>query len=154
MGASASSALTAADLICNTDSNKPSGGGTYKALLASSLRRACTSANCGTSGASEHSSWILAASTTYLRADGSTTVGTTTSAGIFSFPLTSSLDAGHDSVATGLNSDWTTSTDNCTDWTVNSGSYVVGYSGGTSVASVNSSTNACSQSAKLICVEQ
>lgn len=155
-GGSASAALTAADQACANDGNKPADNSTYKALLASSTRRACQSSSCASSGASENSGWILSPSTTYTRSDGTTEVGTTTSSAIFSFPLDNSFtDSMGVSVITGLESDWTTSTDNCTDWTNGaSGNYVVGYGSGTSSSAIDMSLNSCAQSAKLICVEQ
>ena len=76
-----------------TDSNYP-GSGTYKALITDGTNRvACTSANCATGGAGENINWVLTPSTEYFRTDGTTEIGVTTSAGIFSFPLSNAITA-------------------------------------------------------------
>ncbi len=158
LGGSAAAAITAADSACASDANKPSGSATYKALIVNSSRVACTSANCATSGVNENTAWVLSPSTTYYRADGSTPIGTTTSAGIFTFPLTNAVSTSSVSMATGLVTDWTTGA-NCTDWTTgNVGtSFRTGYSAGTSAAAIDmgaGSMTTCNQTAYLFCVEQ
>ena len=115
IGGGATGAL-GADAICQTEAAANSIT-TAKAMLVSSTRIACTSANCVTGGASEHTDWVLAANQAYVRADGTTSIGTTTSAGIFSFPLTNSITAGASFNWTGMATDWTNNTDNCTNWT-------------------------------------
>lgn len=111
--------VSAADALCNSSPPHP---GTYKALLVDgSTRVACTSALCVTSGAAEGVDWALAPNTQYVRADGQTVIGTTTAAGIFAFPLAASIDTNGFSYWTGLATDWTTSTDDCTGWTEVSG---------------------------------
>lgn len=157
-GGSAAAALAAADSGCMSDANKPSGGGTYKALVASSLRSACTTANCS-GGATENISWILRANTTYYRSDGVTVIGTTNSAGIFPFPLANSISTAMDPYMTGLLTDWTTAADNCADWiSGNAGlGFRTGYTAGTSAAAIDmgaGSVTPCDQSSYLVCVEQ
>ncbi|MFO1527485.1 MAG: LamG-like jellyroll fold domain-containing protein [Turneriella sp.] len=81
--------ITGADTKCNNvaDVNKPPG--IYKAMLVdaatSGLRRACTAANCATSGVAEGIDWVLTPNITYLRAD-NTAVFTANFNGVFSFP--------------------------------------------------------------------
>jgi Protein of unknown function (DUF1554) len=107
--------VAGADAHCNAS---PPKAGTYKALLVDgSTRVACTSASCATDGVAEGVDWVLAANTTYVRADGTTVIGTTSAAAIFEFPLTASIGTGAFSYWTGLSSDWTTSEDTCNGWT-------------------------------------
>jgi cellulose 1,4-beta-cellobiosidase len=148
-------ATSIADGFCHSDANKPGGGGTYKALLATPTRTACTTANCG-GGAGEHLDWVLAASTSYVRADGSTAIGTTSALGIFSFPLTSSMDGTVTTVFSGFNADWTTGV-NCVDWTSNSigDEYRQGNATATSSAAIDvGTTDTCDVNRNLVCVEQ
>lgn len=111
--------VSSADQECNAS---PPFAGTYKALLVDGTTRvACTSAACATNGAAEGVDWALAPSTQYVRADGTTVIGTTNAAAVFAFPLSNSLGTSGISYWTGLASDWTTSADNCTGWTATSG---------------------------------
>ena len=107
--------ISGADAQCNTS---PPTVGSYKALLVDGTTRvACTSAQCATSGAAEGVDWVLAPNTKYVRADGTTVIGTTSAAAIFAFPLTASIGTNGYSYWTGLNADWTTSSDSCSGWT-------------------------------------
>lgn len=146
-----------ADGFCAADTAKPSGGGTYKAMIATATRTACTTANCS-GGASENLDWVLAANTEYRRADGTTVIGTTNAAGIFDFvsPLTNSFDTSNTTTMTGFEINWTSSADNCTDWsTTASGNYAVGNATSTTSASINKgSTESCANAQPLVCVEQ
>jgi Protein of unknown function (DUF1554) len=153
--------ISAADTICNTDSNKPNSS-TYKALIVddAGTRVACTSANCVTSGASEHAgTWPLAPNAAYVRADGTTAIGTTTSAGIFSFDLTNSISTllSNSYALTGLNQDWTTKTGyTCANWTDSSSSSRM-QTGRLASADANAIAYAdfnCAQQRYLYCVEQ
>ncbi len=113
--------VVGADAICASDVNKPSGGGTYKAMLTATTRIACTTANCS-GGPSEHTDWVLAASTSYERGGDGAPLGTTTANAIFSFPLTNSIYPGTtDSFLTGLHTSWTKRNDTCLNWTSDSG---------------------------------
>lgn len=141
---------TAADAICAADANKPTGG-TYKAMVVSSARIACTTANCS-GGISEHTDWVLRPSTVYQRADG-TAIGTTGANGVFTFPLTNSF--GGATVAwVGLSSNWTSS-NTCSDWS----SGLFGVNGNYAITNMTSSsvfanTGGCNSSSSFICVEQ
>jgi hypothetical protein len=111
--------ISAADAECN---DSPPTAGTYKALLVDGTTRvACTSADCTTNGAAEGVDWVLAPNTTYVRADGTTVIGTTTSAAVFSFPLDASIGDSAYTYWTGLDADWTTSDDSCSGWTQTTG---------------------------------
>jgi hypothetical protein len=109
---------TGADSICMSDANYP-GSGTFKAMLSDgSSRIACTTANCS-GGSSEHVGWVLNSNTEYTRTDG-TIIGRTDSNGLFVFPLTASFAStapSLNSIHTGLNSSWTSKTENCYGWT-------------------------------------
>jgi len=119
--------LAAIDALCMADSNKPAGGGTYKAMFASTTagqtRIACTTASCS-GGAGENTNWVMSPNTDYYRADGTTLIGTTNSGGVF--PLENSGQTLSNSISgvdewywTGLNgwgNEWLT-TLNCSNWT-------------------------------------
>ncbi|HNN06615.1 MAG TPA: DUF1554 domain-containing protein, partial [Leptospiraceae bacterium] len=149
--------VSGADTKCSADSNKPSTG-TYKALIVQgTTRRACSTANCS-GGSSEGIDWVLTANTNYYQKDGSAYVGTTSSAAIFTFSLAkpfSSADTGPLSW-TGLQKDWTNSTDNCTSWTTSSagvsGTEAVGYS--IADISIYYDSRTCNGTQSLYCVEQ
>lgn len=145
-----------ADATCESDTNRPSGGGYYKALLADgSSRIACTTAFCS-GGESEHSDWPLQPDTTYVRASDGVEIGKTgPSAGIFSFPLSAGFSATFGTYWSGLENNWISDADdNCTQW---SSTLVTGASGGTAETdeySIRYATNACSGTRRLVCVEQ
>ncbi len=147
-------ATITADGLCQSDNNKPSGGGTFKALIVDSTRTACTSADCGVGGATENVDWVIAPSTTYARPSG-TVIGTTSASGIFAFPLTAAISATATSVMTGLNTNWTNATDNCLDWTSADGGDSLSAGNATVLTSsaIASGTTSCG-SYPLICVEQ
>lgn len=149
--------VTGADAKCAADANKPSTG-TYKALIADGTARiACTTANCG-GGATEHTSWVLAANKQYSRTDG-TVIGTTNSAGIFNFTtaLNNAIATTSANVWTGLAADWTTSSD-CADFTtsVSPPNYgAIGDKSATDSTAIKKTlTSGCDNSYSLYCVEQ
>jgi hypothetical protein len=138
-----------ADAFCAVDANLPSGGGTYKALLGETARMPPST------------DWPLAASTTYVRSDGSTIIGTTTSGAIFTFPLTNAISSSGTSVWvwTGFERDsWTLNASNtCTDWTSNSGlalSYMANAIETNFGAITRGTADYCDQLHKFYCVEQ
>lgn len=153
-----------ADQICANDVNKPNDGDLYKALVAygNGSRRACTTANCATGGLNENVDWVLHASTSYTRVDG-TAIATTDGAGIFtSFPLANAVSTTALEAWTGFTNatPWTSaSTDNCTNWT---SAAPAGPPGGTTgvinvtanYGSVFAFNYACNQSKRFICVQQ
>lgn len=146
--------ITGADQRCMTDGNFP-GSGTYKALIVDGInRRACSSASCASSSWREGIDWTLYPNTSYTRVGG-TAIGTTTSAGIFSFPLTASFVAGNHNSYTGLKSDWTTG-QHCNSWNANGAETADVADAGltTSGAISNQSGVQCVSNLYLICVEQ
>lgn len=156
---SGSTGIAGADALCMADSNYP-GNGTYKALMMDGVNRvACTTSNCG-GGVSEHTDWVLAASTTYLRSDDTTTIGTTTSAGIFSFPLTNAFSSTSNSIWTGLHANWTLATHHCdgtaAPWTSSLSSVLgkVGVSDSTASNAITDNNDQCNLLCNLYCVEQ
>ncbi len=153
--------VTAADQICATDIRHP-GDGTYKALITyeNGSRRACTSANCETAGASEGVDWVLQPNTTYTRLDG-TVIGKTTSAAILPLPLTNPFSATAGRAWTGFSVPaWTSPVNQgCNNWTSTASMAPPG--GGSSTINDGSNFNMafafgvnCSGSISLICVEQ
>ncbi len=146
-----------ADALCNADSAKPNSS-TYKALITqNSARQACLTGDCApAAGVEESRDWPLHAATNYVRADGTTNIGATTTKAIFSAPLANAVAGGGTQVWTGLTAVWTTSPDTCFGWTdalpASSGAR------GTANAMTNSSwaagQNPCNVSRALYCVEQ
>nr|WP_269155358.1 DUF1554 domain-containing protein [Leptospira mtsangambouensis] len=150
------------DNQCQNDTNKPSGGGTYKALASDGVnRRACSTANCST-GVSENIGWVLKPNKEYRRKDGTTVIGTTNASGIFTFPLTNSMEiisnlVVTNGIATGFVSDWTSSANDCLDWTSNAGgnlSTTGTWTSTNSGAIDGGGTSGCSNTHMLVCVEQ
>lgn len=153
----AATGVAGADSLCMSNSSYP-GNGTYKALIVDGANRvACTTANCG-GGTSEHVDWVLSANTTYMRSDDTTTIGTTTSAGIFSFNLTNAFSDTANGHWTGLNANWTTSGGDCgiEPWASSSSSFSGTIGSATSVDSdaISTSDDQCNFNDNLICVEQ
>lgn len=157
--------MTVADSNCNdaNDPNFPSGfGGTYKALLADASTRIATTTGTDATG---QTNWVMRASTAYYLKTGAgptynSTVFTTNTFGLFTFgALTTAFSAsGADNFWTGLNTNWTTAANTCSNWTSNTpgvqGQYGVGAS--TAAAAINSAANGdCGNDLKkLICVQQ
>ncbi|WP_241686792.1 DUF1554 domain-containing protein [Leptospira stimsonii] len=156
--ATVNAGIAGLDANCAADVNKPSGGGTYKALVSDGTnRRACTTANCGT-GTGESIDWVLKPNKQYVRSNGTTVIGTTTANGVFSFPLTNGFQAtinGTNGIWTGLNTNWTSSASDCTDWSTTIATNAsFGVHDDTSNAALSVGTAGCSNAAKVVCVEQ
>ncbi len=161
------SGMTVADGFCGTDPAAPSnwGSATFKALIADTATRVATTTGTDATG---QVAWILAANKDYyLKTGGSgpytSKVFTTNANKLFTFgSLTTPFSAsGGDTFWTGLNSDWTSSTNNCTNWTQNGNSGAphltnIGIGGATGTASINNGTSDCdvATTRKLICVQQ
>lgn len=144
-----------ADTKCMTDASKPNSS-TYKAMIADgSTRRACTTANCS-GGISENLGWVLLPNQVYVRSDGVTTIATTNSAAIFTFPLTNAIQASGTNIWTGLAVDFTNNgPGTCTGWTTTAGNGSSGTSGATNNTSINAvASQPCGGSISLYCVEQ
>lgn len=145
-GGTAATALTGADTFCQNDAGNTNAG-TYKALIANSLRDI-------------NQDWVLAASTQYKRLSDDAIIGTTTAGKVFTFNLTNGFAAATGNyVWTGLNADWSNRADNCNNWTDgtagSSGGY--GYGGVLNATSIRSGVGLylCNVAfLNLICVEQ
>jgi hypothetical protein len=148
--------ISGLDANCTNDVNKPAGGGTYKAMVADGTnRRACTTANCG-GGTAEHISWVLKPNKEYRRANGTTVIGTTTANGVFALPLTNAIQTtvvGTNSTVTGLNTNWTSSASDCTDF-AGAGSTSNGLHDDASAFMLSIGTSGCGNTMKVYCVEQ
>lgn len=156
------SGMTAADTFCNdgAETNKPSdiGAATFKALLADNSTRRATTTGTDATG---QLAWVLQPSTEYYLKTGSAPytnrIFTTNSFGFFSFgSLTTALGSPAGDLWTGLNANWTTAADNCSNWTSDSpgvnGRF--GVTGATNSTSISSAIGACNTSKRLICVQQ
>ena len=121
-------------------------------------RRACLSASCATSGTLEHIDWVLVPNTRYIRADGSTVIGTTDTNGLFTFPLTNSYLAFADAtpgIWTGLTNEWQGTSYACNHWTQGDGaSGIYASIEVTDVDAISSNNGSCSSLAHLACAEQ
>lgn len=149
-----------ADLVCANDANNPNDGSVYKALIAygNGSRRACTTSDCVTGGKNENVDWVLHASTSYTRVDG-TAIASTDGAGIFtSFPIANAVSTTALEAWTGFTnaSPWTSLiADNCNNWTTTTGNGTVGVLNNvTSYTNVFAFTSTCVQSKRFICVQQ
>ncbi|TGL26309.1 DUF1554 domain-containing protein [Leptospira bourretii] len=81
---------------------------------------ACASANCATGGTAGQTDWVLKPNKEYRRIDGATVIGTTNANGIFAADLTNEISttiSGTSTIATGLNSNWTESANDCSNFT-------------------------------------
>lgn len=146
------------DHQCDIDAGNPDTSKSYR-VLQSSLRIACTTANCS-GGIGENVDWVLAPNTTYVRPD-DTILFTTDSAGIFDFgggSMLNSFAAGLQVLFwTGIENDWTSSANNCLDWTdaTNAENGVVGYSDATDSSAVKGGSVPCDTAdVHLLCVER
>ena len=153
-----------ADTLCGSDANRPASG-TFKALLADgATRRACVMGNENCLPA-DHLDWVMAPDVTYVRTDGSTVIGMTSSAGVIPFSnganLTNSIGTSEVQAFTGMSSDWSLyngcgGTCNCAGFLGNSASDQgpVGAASATNHNAIGDTTIACSATAHLYCVEQ
>lgn len=145
------------DASCASDASKPSGDATYKALAADGTNRiACTTANCS-GGTAEHTDWVLKPNKEYRRSDGTTVIGTTTANGIFLFPLDAAVQtaiSGTNSTRTGLETNWTSSANDCANWSGTGGNSNAGVHDVTNDNLLSIGTSGCGNTARLICVEQ
>jgi hypothetical protein len=163
-GADATSAMAAADAFCNSDPRKPlyNPTATYKAMLVSSVRRACISSFCATSGVAEQQDWVFAPSTSYVSYEGQS-LFTTNANGIFTTVNRTPITVSVDYAWTGLHAsgDWTNDDSNnvCQGWTTNNGDgsdWSTGWDlhGPTYDDIYVNYYQYCDASSPLICVEQ
>lgn len=155
-------ATTSADTTCQTDAGTKGFTGTFKALLIAgigTIRTASVSANTGDG----QIDWVMAASTNYVREDETTLIGTTNSAGLFTFPLTNSISASAGQYWTAMGSDWTSTAFYCNDgggesWTfvgAGAGNSNIGDVSVTSSSAIFAGSQACATGGiYLVCVQQ
>jgi hypothetical protein len=151
--------ILGADNICQNDFNKPGGTATWKAMLVDgNTRRACTSANCSSSGNEEHIDWVLKPNANYVRVTGEL-IGSTNDKALLVFPLSNSIRGSSASIWTGLNTDWTSDTsNNCGGWIINGTGYgSVGQADAVTAAAIRHNLTPlgpCASGRQLYCVEQ
>lgn len=148
--------IAAADVKCNEDLSKPKNG-LYKAMLVDGVtRRACATDNCGGSQASID--WVMRPNYQYIRADGTTPIGTANKYGTLNFPLTNSITTVSTSVWTGLSPNWRDGLDSCINWTADTGAPIFGSSASDASAigtgAVTNDRRPCDELLPLYCVEQ
>ncbi len=163
-----------ADQKCNADANNTNAS-TYKAMLTDGVnRRACSTDNCGGTGANvaENIDWVFQSGRIYIRAsDSASLFSPTTAAGIMVAPgtlLNHNFDSGTaKNFWTGfaVTNYWqeatAQSTNSCNDWTNGSATATasqggrVGISNATDYTAFRSgSGQSCSNTYHLLCVEQ
>jgi hypothetical protein len=152
-----SNGIEEADALCNADSSKPNSS-TYKALIVDGVNRvACTTPACS-GGTGEHIDWVLQPSTEYRRVDESTAIGTTSTEGIFTFPLDNVIDLPLtiNSIWTGLDdATWTTHSDLCLNWTDGTAASNGRRLSSTLDSTMGNASERCDQTDfRLYCVEQ
>lgn len=102
--------IDGADTVCSDDPGCAPIGGSCKAILAT------TSTAKVTRQATPRNNWVLEPYTAYDDGAG-TLIGTTGADSLFTFPLNHSIGDIFMNVWTGINSDWDTAENNCSDWT-------------------------------------
>ena len=158
--------IASADYLCMNDTNTPTDGSTYKAMLVDgTVRVACGSGNYNCSdGTIGQKDWVFKPNTTYTQSDGTTPIFTTDANGVFDFgealtnTLTNSFDISASTYYTGLLGDWTLNVEGmCLYWAKGDfgpggiGSYGLGDQ--TNYSSIAGS-DSCEYFRRLICVEQ
>lgn len=144
--------VSGADSRCNADANKPTGGGTYSALISDgSTRIASVTANVGDGQVG----WVMLPNMEYRNASGAT-VWTTNSSGLFVFgTLTNQITSGG-TYFTGMDTLWVSNA-TCLAWTdgtgANQGRYGVG--GTTTSTALALTQTACNVAQRgLYCVQR
>ncbi|MCB1144015.1 MAG: DUF1554 domain-containing protein [Leptospiraceae bacterium] len=121
--------IAGADSICASSPNKPAGVTVAKAFLVlPGVRVACTTSNCSIGGVAEQIDWPLIPNKMYYDRSTSYPIGSTDANGLLTFPLTGGI-SGNWPYWTGLNSDWTANSANCSNW-ASSSSGTTGQRGG------------------------
>jgi hypothetical protein len=150
--------ISGADAICDGDTAKPTGA-KYKAMLVDgTTRRACSTANCGTSGLLENMDWVLQPQVTYVQAAGVLPVFTANTSGIFPFgTLTNAISGAAGSAWTGLTTDWVIANGgsdlDCNNWLAG-GNGAIGDVASLTNSALYFTSSFCSASRRLYCVEQ
>lgn len=145
--------VSGADAKCQADANKPSSTQAFKALIAESGADTRSPPN------ASNVDWVIKPNTYYRRNDG-TLLFLSNASGLFTFGNFS--NAWSPSVTglawTGLNTDWTPNSNQCTSWTNSTsgvnGNYGIVNSSVTSSQIISGGGGTCNSSNYLICVEQ
>lgn len=144
--------VSGADTRCMSDANKPSSGGTYKAVISDgSTRIATVTSNVGDG----QTNWVLYANQEYRRPDG-VTIMTTNSNGLFVFGTMSAIITATGTYHTGMNLGWDAGV-HCNGWTDNTGgnSSRHGTSNVTGSTALSLTQNGCNTAARgLYCAQQ
>ncbi|MEZ4871008.1 MAG: DUF1554 domain-containing protein [Bdellovibrionales bacterium] len=162
--------LSGLDSFCASEASGQGFTGTYKALVGTNTRTACTAGSCaGATGMEQSSDWVLQANMNYRQADGYTHIGTTNEHGIFDFGdgSTSAIEYGFsgtsETYVTGIPNTWvsgTTDYNRCLDFTINNpgaAAPTIGRGNATDGKAIQDSFSPaknCGGTSKLICVEQ
>jgi hypothetical protein len=137
--------------IAGGDANCPV---SFKAMIVDgTARRACSSISCST-GITEHIDWVLRPNITYLRSDEVTLIATANFAGVLPFSLAATITGAGDQAWTGLNADWTTSTNTCNSWGTTSDQGQYGQGNATGGQAISANNTGCASTLRLYCVEQ
>ncbi len=151
--------VAGADARCMSDSGKPSGSSTFKALLVDETgcsgnpcRRASITSNAGDG----QIDWVLQPNTNYFRFDGTTPIMTTNANGLFVFgTLTNSWTTTAVTGISGMSGTWTTFTNvNCTSYSSTGGNVTTAQYTQTGTGSISNATLTCAGSYNLLCIEQ
>ncbi|MBK9502502.1 MAG: DUF1554 domain-containing protein [Leptospiraceae bacterium] len=136
--------IAGADAICNADPAKPGiTPNVYKALIAVN----------GTRSGSPLTGWVLAATTKYFRADGTTLIFTSSGTSVFAFGTLTNAFSGTN-YWTGMTNTWAASGNTCSNWTSSAGTGADGDGTLTSFSSIAQSVPLCSLTRYLVCVQQ
>ena len=91
----------------------------------------------------------------YVRTDLATEIFTTNANGVFVFGNLTNSMGGPGSTWTELSADWTTNSNNCSDWTSSAaGAGIRAFGNSTTAQAIEANTAGCSSSFKIYCVEQ
>jgi len=140
-----------ADQFCSVDPDYP-GSGTYRALIVDGVnRRGSLNPDAGDG----RINWAFTPLYEYYRQGDSTAIFTANANAILPFgSLSAEFTSGAAFYWTGLNADWTTSADDCTNWSGTISAGQTGDGGSTGSASISNGTTVCNASRRLLCVEQ
>ena len=142
--------LAEADAACNTSARHP--GGNYRALLMSSERRACSTANCA--GGPDALDWVLRPHTEYQNANGELMFQTDENAIFTSYPMAATLGGSGVNMWTGSTEDWQVKADTCSDWQSATGQGGVGWDAVPTSGWLQGGDFPCDRLAPFLCVQQ
>ncbi len=131
------------DALCTSSVPASVPAGTYRGLVMTPTRNQSTG-------------WVLLGSQEYRRSDGAV-IGRTNAARVFSFPLDNPVQTAAVSIFTGITvvdaNTWSVGT-NCTDWTSNISTGLIGTSNSTTSTLVANGATSCATSLSVYCVQQ